>query len=177
MAACSYRGELLGLLAIHLVLLSINKISPTLTGSVHIFSNSLRELNNVKNLPPHRIPSKCRHSDVLKTIMIHCSSMSFDRLFSHVSAHQDDKDEFDSLSREAQLNWACNFGAKRILLKLNSDELPRQQQFPLEPISVWEGKEKMTSDTGSSTISRPQEPSQRRIWGGRHPVPPSIFPS
>jgi hypothetical protein len=126
MAACSYRGELLGLLAIHLVLLSINKISPTLTGTVHIFSDSLGALNKVKSLPPHRIPSKCRHSDVLKTIMIHCSSMSFDRLFSHVSAHQDDKDEFDSLSRGAQLNCACNFGAKRILLNLNSDELTRQ---------------------------------------------------
>ena len=28
MAACSYRGELLGLLAIHLILLSINKLTP-----------------------------------------------------------------------------------------------------------------------------------------------------
>ena len=150
MAACSYRGELLGLLAIHLILLSINKIDPTLTGSVHIFSDCLGALNKVKNLPPHRIPSKCRHSDVLKMIMIHCSSMSFDRLFSHVSAHQDDREEFESLSREAQLNCACDFGAKRVLLTHNPDDLPRQQQFPLEPISVWAGREKMTSDTGGS---------------------------
>jgi hypothetical protein len=81
MAACLYQGELLGLLAIHLILLSINKIDPTLTGSVHIFSDCLGALNKVKNLPPHRIPSKCRHSDELKMIMIHCSSMSFDHLF------------------------------------------------------------------------------------------------
>ncbi len=150
MVACSYQGKLLGLLAIHLVLLRINKINPTLTGSVHIFSDCLGALNKVKNLPPHQIPSKCRHSDVLKMIMMHCSSMSFDRFFSHVSAHQDDRDEFESLSREAQLNCACDFGAKRVLLNHNPDELPRQQQFPLEPISVWAGREKMTSDTGSS---------------------------
>jgi len=56
-AACSYRGELLGLLAIHLILLSINKINPTLTGSVHIYSDCMGALNKVKNLPPHRIPS------------------------------------------------------------------------------------------------------------------------
>ena len=59
MAACSYRGELLGLLAIHLILLGINKINPTLTGSVYIFSDCLGALNRVKNMPSHRIPSKC----------------------------------------------------------------------------------------------------------------------
>jgi hypothetical protein len=84
MAACSYRGELLGLLAIHLILLSVNKVNPNLLGSVHIYSDCLGALDKVKNLPPHRIPSKCRHSDVLKNIMIHCSTMMFDRLFSHV---------------------------------------------------------------------------------------------
>ena len=83
-------------------------------------------------------------------IMIHCSSMSFDHLFLHVSAHQDNREEFESLSQEAQLNCACDFGAKRVLLTHNPDDLPRQQQFPLEPISVWAGREKMTSDTGSS---------------------------
>ena len=41
MAACSYRGELLGLLAIHLILLSINKVNPNLLGSVHIYSDCL----------------------------------------------------------------------------------------------------------------------------------------
>ena len=150
MAACSYRGELLGLLAIHLILLSANEIHPNLTGSVKIFSDCLGALDKVKNLPPHRIPSKCRHSDILKTIMIHCSSMTFDRIFSHVSAHQDENDDFNNLSREAQLNCACDFGAKRALHNLNPDDIPRQQQFPLEPVSVWAGREKMTSDTGGS---------------------------
>ena len=35
-AACSYRGELLGLMAIHLILLAINEVNPGLTGLVHI---------------------------------------------------------------------------------------------------------------------------------------------
>jgi hypothetical protein len=38
-AACSYQGELIGLMAIHLILLAINKVNPGLTGSVHIYSD------------------------------------------------------------------------------------------------------------------------------------------
>ena len=112
-ASCAYRGELLGILAIHLILLSVNNVSPDLQGSVHIYSDCLGALNRVKNLPPHRIPSKCRHSDVLKNIMIHCSTLSFERLFLHVSAHQDDGAAFDTLSRQAQLNCAVDFGLNR----------------------------------------------------------------
>jgi hypothetical protein len=151
MAACSYRGELLGLLAIHLILLSVNKVNPNLLGSVHIYSDCLGALDNkVKNLPLHRIPSKCRHSDVLKNIMIQCTAMTFDHLFSHVPAHQDDREDFENLSRQSQLNFTADFGAKRVLLSQNLDDLLKQQAFPPKAISVWAGKEKMTSDMGSS---------------------------
>jgi hypothetical protein len=34
MAACSYCGELISLLAIHLILLSVNKVNPNLLGLV-----------------------------------------------------------------------------------------------------------------------------------------------
>ena len=42
--ACAYRGELLGLLAIHLVLLAANKLEPQLKGSVEIVSDCLGAL-------------------------------------------------------------------------------------------------------------------------------------
>jgi hypothetical protein len=140
MAACSYHGELLGLLAIHLILLSINKVNPNLLGPVHIYSNCLGALDKVKSLPTHRIPSKCCHLDVLKNIMIHCSAMTFDCLFSHVPAHQDDREDFENLSQQTQLNCAADFGAKRVLLSQNPVDLPKLQAFPLEAISVWAGK-------------------------------------
>mmetsp|Transcript_35773 Transcript_35773/g.73112 ORF Transcript_35773/g.73112 Transcript_35773/m.73112 type:complete len:103 (-) Transcript_35773:1065-1373(-) len=65
---CAYRGELLGLLAIHLILLAVNKLSPSLSGSTQIYSDCLGALHNVEHLPPHRIPSSCRHSDILKKL-------------------------------------------------------------------------------------------------------------
>ncbi len=53
--ANAYRGELLGLMAIHLLLLSINKIHPTLKGKVEIVSDCLRALNRVSYLLPYQI--------------------------------------------------------------------------------------------------------------------------
>ncbi len=147
-AACSYRGELLGLMAIHLILLSVNRIDPTLMGLAHICSDCLGALNKIEHLPPHRIPLKCQHSDVLKNVMLHCSSLSFKCLFPHVSAHQDNRTKWENLSRMKKLNCAADFGAKRVLLNLDANELPCQERFPLEAICASADREKMTLDTG-----------------------------
>jgi hypothetical protein len=147
-SACFYWGELLGLMAIHLILLSANKIAPTLMGLVHIYSDCLGALDKIQNLPPHCIPSKCQHLDVLKNVMLHCSSLSFIHLFSHVSAHQDDHTQWEHLTRAEKLNCAAEFRAKRILLSMDTNDLPRQQWFLLEVICVWAGREKMMLDTG-----------------------------
>jgi hypothetical protein len=58
--ANAYRGELLGSMAIHLILLSANRVKPQLTGSVEILSDCLGALKRVTFLPSHRIPSQCR---------------------------------------------------------------------------------------------------------------------
>jgi hypothetical protein len=47
---CSYHVELLGLTAIHLILLAVNKCNPDLPGSIQIFSNCLGALNKKENL-------------------------------------------------------------------------------------------------------------------------------
>jgi hypothetical protein len=54
--ANAYRGELLGLMANHLILLSINKLNCQLLGSVEIMSDCLGALKRVTFLPSHRIP-------------------------------------------------------------------------------------------------------------------------
>jgi hypothetical protein len=64
--AASYCGELLGLMAIHLILQGINIVSQGLQGLVHIWSDCLGALDKVENLPPYRIPSQCSHSNILK---------------------------------------------------------------------------------------------------------------
>jgi hypothetical protein len=115
--AGSYWGELLGLMAIHLILCGVNESSPNLTGSVHILLDCLGRLNKVKDLPPYRIPAKCSHLDILKNIMANCSNLSFSRIFSHVKAHQDDGRKYGDLLREAQLNCQMDYLAKKAIHK------------------------------------------------------------
>jgi hypothetical protein len=55
--ANAYRGELLGLMAVHLLLLAVETVSPGLSGSATIYSDCIGALGRVAKLPPSRIPS------------------------------------------------------------------------------------------------------------------------
>lgn len=92
--ACAYRGELLGLMAIHLLLLAADKRWPDLTGLVKIYSDCLGALMKVTHLPERRLPAGIKHSDILKNIVVNCSKLSFDCKYLHVRAHQDDQRDY-----------------------------------------------------------------------------------
>ncbi len=49
----------------------------------------------------------------------------------------------------AQLNAACDAGAKAMPRSQDITDLPRQESFPLEPIRMFVDGKKMTSDTGA----------------------------
>jgi hypothetical protein len=138
-------------MAIHLVLLSMNKIHPTLGGSIEIISDCPGALNQVSYLPPYQIPLplRCRHSDILKNILVHCRELSFVTYYSHIKAHQDDNTSFNQLSRKAQLNCIYNHAAKYHIAKDGIEKSEPGKMFPLEPIGVFVQGEKMTSDMGS----------------------------
>jgi hypothetical protein len=104
-------------MAIHLVLLGVENLSPELNGLVTIYSNCVGALSKVEHLPPLGIPARCRHSDILKNILIHCQALTFAIEFKHIKAHQDDHVEFKNLSCPAQLNCAVDAGAKARLLR------------------------------------------------------------
>jgi hypothetical protein len=115
--AGSYRGELLGLMAIHLILLGVNTFHIGIKGSVHIWSDCLGALDKVENLPPYRIPSRCSHGDILKNILVNCSDLTFIRKFSHVPAHQDDHTNYKDLSRPSQLNFQMDY---QVMIRINA---------------------------------------------------------
>jgi hypothetical protein len=149
--ACSYRGDLVGLMAIHLLLLSVNEVRPNLKGIAHIYSDCLGALNKVKNPPPSRIPSSWAHSDILKNILVNCGELSFTRLYSHVRAHQDDRLGYNALSRPSQLNCSTDFNAKKALRDIQPMNLPRQNAFPLEPVCAL-SKSQWTRDSNYGTM-------------------------
>ena len=148
--ACAYRGELLGLLAIHLVLKAVNTLQPNLSGEVCIGSDCLGALGRVSSLPPDRLPSGTKHSDILKVLMTQCQSYSFDCKYVHVQAHQDDKVEYGALSRISQLNCCMDHAAKTELWELVGNSASAQSPLPLEPIVVMVGRHKMTSGSEDS---------------------------
>jgi len=146
--ANAYRGELLGLMAIHLILLSINRVNPTLTGSVQIYSDCLGALSRVDDLPAFRIPSRCRHSDILKNILVNCKELTFKLYFEHVDSHLDDHEELENLLRHQQLNVYCDYVAKKRIWDADPMNLPTQESFPLEPVCMFVEGEKVTSESG-----------------------------
>jgi hypothetical protein len=148
LVANAYRGELLGLMAIHLILLSVNKLHRDLSGSIEIVSDCLGALKRVTHFPPYCILSRCHHSNILKTILIHCRDLSSTVHYSHIRAHQDNSTTLAQLSRKAQLNCICNHAAKqRIVIDGANGPVP-SQMFPLEPIGIFVNGEKMTLKTG-----------------------------
>jgi hypothetical protein len=55
--ANAYCGELLGLMAVHLLLLAAKMVLPGLSGCATIYSDCLGALGRVAKLPPYRIPT------------------------------------------------------------------------------------------------------------------------
>jgi hypothetical protein len=147
-AANAYRGELLGLMAIHLILVSVNRLHKSLSGKAKVVSDCLGALGRIVHLPPYRIPSRCRHSDILKNILVNCRNLTFSVHYSHVKAHQDDKTLFERLSRSLQLNCMCDNLAKLCLSDGKTAPRGSRLLFPLEPIGISVGGEKLSSETG-----------------------------
>jgi hypothetical protein len=144
--AGSYRLKLIGLTAIHLILHWINVVSPNLWRSVLILSNCLGALNKVEDLLPYRIPTQCSHLDILKNIMVNCSNLSFSRHYSHVKAHQDNHQAYSGLPREAQLNCQMDYLAKKAIYEAQEPQGTPTRHFPLEPVCVFLGRNKLTSN-------------------------------
>jgi hypothetical protein len=139
--ACSYNGELVGLMAIHLLLLAVNETYPALQGSIHIYSDCLGALDKVRNLSPARIPANWAHSDVLKNILVTCWGLMFDRIYSHAKAHQEDTNDYANLSQPSQLNCRMDYHTKTLLWDVNLTAQSKQEAFSLEPVSVFVGTE------------------------------------
>mmetsp|Transcript_42563 Transcript_42563/g.89338 ORF Transcript_42563/g.89338 Transcript_42563/m.89338 type:complete len:212 (+) Transcript_42563:1288-1923(+) len=174
LVANAYRGELLGLMAVHLLLLSIDKVEDLSGGSAHIYSDCLGALSRVSELPPQRIPSRCRHSDILKTILVSCGSLELKHYYSHVKSHQDDHKKWQELSRESKLNVYCDAGAKGEIYEQDPTDLPwggeddlrHRPGYPL----------RCSQDSRQKAFSLCWHPIRKSIRGGclapRPPYPP-----
>jgi hypothetical protein len=105
-------------------------------------------LERITDLPSGRIPSRIKHADILKILMVHCKNFSFGCSYLHVKAHQDDRQSYYALTRPAQLNCQVDFYAKSVIWGLEGSQPPPQDMLPLEALGVFAGKTKITSGRG-----------------------------
>ncbi len=66
-----------------------------------------------------------------------------------MAAHQDNHTHWEDLSCTAQLNLACDAGAKAISRSHDLTDLPQQEAFPLESICMFIDGTKMTLEMGA----------------------------
>ena len=78
-----------------------------------------------------------------------CGDLTFQQVFEHVDAHQDNWGSYESLTRPEQMNCLMYGKSKQEIWNIDPDNLPHQEALPLESLWVFLGKEKMSSDTGA----------------------------
>jgi hypothetical protein len=82
--------------------------------------------------------------------MVNCSDLSFRRLYSLVRAHHDNNVQYGDLSRLAQLNCQIDYYAKKAIWDAGPVDDKITHPFPLEPVCIFLGKNKLTSDKGDA---------------------------
>ncbi len=113
------------------------------------------------------IPSRCRHSDILKNILVHCSDLTFTTYYLHIKTHRDNNVSFDKLSRTAQLNCICDHTAKQRIATDGMEGAIPGRMFPLEPIGLFVQGKKMTSKTEGQICSWVQHQLARTFYNNR----------
>ena len=154
-SAGSYRGELLGMLAIKLFLLAVEEFYQTVSSGNKICCDNKGALFTFGK-KSKRVPKGRSNSDIHRVVRTINSRMKSKYLQKHVKAHQDDHSLLRNLSFEAQLNCLCDKLAKDALTSYwhglvadyegRGPRLPQQPRFPLEAARVYIEGMKQTTD-------------------------------
>ena len=147
--ASSYRGELLGMLAIHLLLHAVeqfyhsagegNAIYCDNKGAIYTFSKQHK-----------RVSAGSKNNDIQHVLRRIQAQMKSSHQHRHVKAHQDDYRRRDRLSLAAQLNCECDDLAKAAVIEAIFDDkhggIDERQTLPLESARVFIAGQKQTTD-------------------------------
>ena len=106
-SASSYRGELLGMLAIHLFLLALEEYYELSPGSSNIYCDNKGAIYTCERRSK-RVPSGSKNADVQRVLRTVKARMKYAHLQHHVRAHQDNVKDRSLLSLPAQLNCHCD---------------------------------------------------------------------
>ena len=154
MSASSYRGELLGLCAINVILLALS-----ITGNISnrppitVWCDNKGAINRASD-SSRRIKCGRPCSDILRTLRSIRSELPLEATYRHVKSHMDDTLSWEQLTLEQQLNCDCDALAKasvtRALEKALDTGLEHAGLLPKEAVGLFVQQHKITSDPTNS---------------------------
>ena len=136
---CSYRSELMGILALitHIVKLCIKYHIKE--GTVHIGCDGKGAIDAIMN-KYESVQTSRKHFDIISSIHKLIDLTPINWTFRHISAHQDDVKSYDELNRWEQLNVEADTIAKDHMKEMIAEEdwnKNRPNWLPLETCAVF----------------------------------------
>jgi hypothetical protein len=136
-----YRGELLGLLMVHLMVLAVEKfykLPARLRGLVAC--DNLGGLNKSRERPK-KIPPGLKHRDILRCLRRVHAALRGTLQYKHVYGHQDKHKKWEQMSLLERLNYKCDALAKSAVARgiINCTETvsTARQRLPLESVALF----------------------------------------
>ena len=147
-SASAYRGELLGLVALHTLVLAVIDYYHLETALGKACCDNIAALNQ-SSQRRKRVKTGAKQGDLLRALRSLKQSLAFQFEYEHVDAHMDSVLPWHLLRLEEQLNVDCDELAKSAVLRsMEGARLPDrgQQLLPLEKVAVFVGGHKCTTD-------------------------------
>jgi hypothetical protein len=151
-AAGSYRGELLGLLAIHVFVLAVCEFYGCNEGPKGLVAcDNLGGLNKSKERRK-KIPSGAKHADILRSLRRVHARLKGRLQYQHVYGHQDRRKTYTQMTLLERLNCKCDTLAKAAVHEgiLSPLELTKaRQRLPLESAAIYYKGAKISRECGA----------------------------
>ena len=149
LTASSYRGELLGMVAIHALVATAAAVYdlPVNHGSIHCDNLGALAKARAHN---RRVKSSLKQGDLVRAIRAMKQGVFLQLRYQYVKSHQDDIKLWADLTLDQQLNVTCDTLAKQAVGRgLSIDAVDRTMHplsLPFEQASILVGGHKLTSD-------------------------------
>ena len=151
--ARSYRGELLGLLALHVFTRKLESFYGFEEGHKAVIAcDNLGGLNKSKERRK-KIPPSAKNADILRSLRKLHAQTQAKLTYQHVYGHQDKNKRWDQMTIFEQLNYWCDILVKaavdRGILAGEYTVGTAQQRLPLEAVAIFHDGRKLSSECGS----------------------------
>jgi endonuclease/exonuclease/phosphatase family metal-dependent hydrolase len=175
--ANSYRGEQLGMLAIHLLLLTIEEHYGEELSNANIFCDNKGTIHTFSK-EYKRVSNTAKNNDILRTLRRIQQLSSLTHKLNHVKAHQDDTSRYDNLSLESKLNVDCDKRAKQAIRNAVEEGVDYSQAtstLPMEAAAVYINGIKQTSDLAKELRYYVGQQRARQFYADEGIIAPEIF--